>query len=87
MHEHDGLRTARAGRRGVEVHAVGGGVQRLLQRGYVVLSVNYRGGIGYGVKFREALKLKMGVDDAVDVVRGGIVRDGIAEGTRVERLQ
>ena len=29
--------------------------QYLASQGYVVLSVNYRGGIGYGMKFREAL--------------------------------
>jgi len=29
--------------------------QYLASRGYVVLSVNYRSGIGYGMKFREAL--------------------------------
>ncbi len=30
--------------------------QYLASRGYVVLSVNYRGGIGYGLNFREALR-------------------------------
>src|SRR2546425_8993475 len=29
--------------------------QYLASRGYIVLSVNYRSGIGYGMKFREAL--------------------------------
>src|SRR5207249_7292718 len=29
--------------------------QYLASRGYVVLSVNYRSGIGYGIEFREAL--------------------------------
>ena len=29
--------------------------QYLASRGYVVLSVNYRSGIGYGLEFREAL--------------------------------
>src|SRR5260370_41774711 len=29
--------------------------QYLTSRGYVVLSVNYRSGIGYGMEFREAL--------------------------------
>lgn len=29
--------------------------QYLVSRGYIVLSVNYRGGIGYGLDFREAL--------------------------------
>jgi len=31
--------------------------QYLVSRGYIVLSVNYRGGIGYGLDFREALNL------------------------------
>lgn len=45
--------------------------QYLVQRGYVVLSVNYRGGIGYGRDFRQALYHKMGVDDVADVVGAG----------------
>ena len=45
--------------------------QRLLQQGYVVLSINYRGGIGYGTKFEQALKNKMGIDDVIDVINGG----------------
>jgi dipeptidyl aminopeptidase/acylaminoacyl peptidase len=34
--------------------------QYLASRGYVVLSVNYRSGIGYGMKFREALNYGAG---------------------------
>ena len=44
--------------------------QRLLQMGYVVLSVNFRGGIGYGKEFLNAIHMKMGIDDVVDVVNG-----------------
>lgn len=43
----------------------------LTSRGYIVLEVNYRGGIGYGTKFRFGLHHKMGVDDVVDVVNAG----------------
>jgi len=45
--------------------------QYLIHHGYVVLSVNYRGGIGYGRDFRQALYHKMGVDDVADVVGAG----------------
>ncbi len=34
--------------------------QRLADEGYVVLSVNYRGGVGYGLDFREALSFGAG---------------------------
>jgi len=45
--------------------------QYLVHKGYVILSVNYRGGIGYGRDFRNALYHKMGVDDVADVVNAG----------------
>lgn len=45
--------------------------QYLADQGYVVLSVNYRGGIGYGKEFRFGLYRKMGVDDVLDVVNAG----------------
>jgi len=45
--------------------------QYFVHRGYAVLSVNFRGGIGYGRDFREALYCKMGVDDVADVVSAG----------------
>ncbi len=45
--------------------------QYLLHRGYVVLVINFRGGIGYGREFRHGLYHKMGVDDVMDVVQGG----------------
>jgi len=43
----------------------------LTSRGYVVLEVNYRGGIGYGSHFRSGLYHKMGVDDVTDIVNAG----------------
>ncbi|HHY17719.1 MAG TPA: S9 family peptidase [Firmicutes bacterium] len=45
--------------------------QYLVHRGYAVLSVNFRGGIGYGRDFRHRLFAKMGVDDVADVVNAG----------------
>jgi dipeptidyl aminopeptidase/acylaminoacyl peptidase len=45
--------------------------QYLAHKGYVSISINYRGGIGYGRKFRMGLHHKMGVDDVVDVVNAG----------------
>ncbi|MDP2872046.1 MAG: alpha/beta fold hydrolase [Bacillota bacterium] len=45
--------------------------QYLLQRGYVVLVINFRGGIGYGRDFRHGLYHKMGIDDVTDVVGAG----------------
>jgi dipeptidyl aminopeptidase/acylaminoacyl peptidase len=46
--------------------------QHLASRGYVVLSVNYRSGIGYGMEFREALKYgAAGASEYNDVVGAG----------------
>lgn len=45
--------------------------QFLAQQGYVVIEINFRGGIGYGAEFRNGLHHKMGVDDVTDVVNAG----------------
>lgn len=45
--------------------------QYLASQGYIVMSINFRGGIGYGSEFRFGLYHKMGVDDVVDVVNAG----------------
>ena len=45
--------------------------QYLLHKGYGVLVINFRGGIGYGRDFRHGLYRKMGVDDVTDVVEAG----------------
>jgi dipeptidyl aminopeptidase/acylaminoacyl peptidase len=46
--------------------------QYLANHGYVVLSVNYRSGIGYGLNFREALKYgAAGGSEYQDVVAAG----------------
>ena len=47
--------------------------QYLASRGYVVMSVNYRSGIGYGMKFREALNYgAQGASEYKDVVGAGL---------------
>jgi dipeptidyl aminopeptidase/acylaminoacyl peptidase len=46
--------------------------QHLASKGYVVLSVNYRSGIGYGMEFREALNYgASGASEYNDVVGAG----------------
>jgi len=51
--------------------------QYLAHQGYVTLSINFRGGIGYGRDFRNALYHKMGVDDLEDVVKAGRYLKGL----------
>jgi dipeptidyl aminopeptidase/acylaminoacyl peptidase len=47
--------------------------QYLASRGYVVLSVNYRSGIGYGLDFREALNYgASGASEYNDVQGAGL---------------
>ncbi|MGE0361758.1 MAG: prolyl oligopeptidase family serine peptidase [Vicinamibacterales bacterium] len=47
--------------------------QLMASRGYVVLSVNYRSGIGYGLEFREALNYgASGASEYHDVVGAGL---------------
>ncbi len=47
--------------------------QYLTSRGYVVLSVNYRSGIGYGMEFREAMNYgARGASEFNDVLGGGL---------------
>jgi dipeptidyl aminopeptidase/acylaminoacyl peptidase len=45
--------------------------QYLAKQGYVIIEINFRGGIGYGAEFRNGLHHKMGVDDVTDVVNAG----------------
>lgn len=46
--------------------------QYLVSQGFVVLSVNYRGGVGYGVKFRAAANSGWeGASEYQDVLAGG----------------
>jgi dipeptidyl aminopeptidase/acylaminoacyl peptidase len=54
--------------------------QFLANQGYVVLSVNYRSGIGYGLEFREALKYGAGgASEYQDVVAAGKYMRGRAD--------
>ena len=51
--------------------------QYLASRGYVVLSVNYRSGIGYGMEFREALHYgAQGASEFNDVLGAGVYLRG-----------
>jgi dipeptidyl aminopeptidase/acylaminoacyl peptidase len=51
--------------------------QYLTSRGYVVLSVNYRSGIGYGLEFREALHYgAQGASEFNDVLSAGLYLRG-----------
>ena len=54
--------------------------QYLASRGYVVLSVNYRSGIGYGLNFREALHYgAQGASEFNDVMGAGLYLRGRAD--------
>lgn len=47
--------------------------QHLASRGYIVLSVNYRSGTGYGMEFREALHYgRTGASEYQDVIGAGL---------------
>ncbi|MBI1788136.1 MAG: S9 family peptidase [Acidobacteria bacterium] len=54
--------------------------QYLASRGFVVLSVNYRSGIGYGMEFREALNYgATGASEFQDVLGAGLYLRGRAD--------
>lgn len=54
--------------------------QYLASRGYVVLSVNYRGGIGYGVRFRKPAAFgPTGSSEAADIQGAGLYLRGRAD--------
>lgn len=54
--------------------------QYLASKGYVVLSVNYRSGIGYGMEFREALNYgAQGASEYNDVIGAGLYLRGRAD--------
>lgn len=56
----------------------------LLARGYVVLELNYRGGVGYGHAFEQGIAGALGVDDVDDCVRAAaFLRDRPEVGDRV----
>ncbi|MBA4072027.1 MAG: S9 family peptidase [Gemmatimonas sp.] len=54
--------------------------QHLASKGYVVLSINYRSGIGYGMEFREALNYgASGGSEFQDVMAAGLYLAGRAD--------
>ncbi len=54
--------------------------QYLASRGFVVLSVNYRSGIGYGMEFREALNYgASGASEFNDVLGAGLYLQGLQD--------
>ncbi len=54
--------------------------QYLASQGYIVLSVNYRSGIGYGMEFREALHYgAQGASEFSDVLGAGVYLRGRAD--------
>ena len=60
--------------------------QFLASKGYVVLSVNYRGGTGYGLNFREALNCgPAGASEFNDVMAAGLYlkNRGDVDGKRI----
>lgn len=59
--------------------------QYLLHKGYVILSVDYRGSIGYGVEYEQATYRNMCVDDLDDVIRGAEYLKGL-NGVDPERI-
>ena len=57
-----------------------GANQYFANKGYVVLSVNYRSGIGYGLNFREALNYgASGGSENLDVLGAGVYMAGRAD--------
>jgi len=54
--------------------------QYLANQGYIVLAINYRSGIGYGLDFREALNFgKSGASEFQDVKAAGLYLQGRAD--------
>lgn len=60
-------------------------VQFFTTRGYVVLSVNYRGSTGYGRAYMEAMRGDWGVCDMEDVISGAtyLAQQGLADAQRL----
>ena len=59
-------------------------VQALVDHGYAVAMVNYRGSNGYGVEFSESLRGNIGFPEVEDTVAGldALVAEGLADPTR-----
>ncbi|HWO70882.1 MAG TPA: alpha/beta fold hydrolase [Actinomycetota bacterium] len=60
-------------------------VQALVDHGYAVAMVNYRGSSGYGVEFREALRGNIGFPETEDLVAGldALAAEGTVDPARV----
>lgn len=60
-------------------------VQALVDHGYAVAMVNYRGSSGYGVAFREALRGDIGFPETEDLLAGldALAAEGVADPARV----
>ncbi|HXF37737.1 MAG TPA: prolyl oligopeptidase family serine peptidase [Actinomycetota bacterium] len=60
-------------------------IQALVDHGYAVAMVNYRGSSGYGVRFREALRGDIGFPETRDLLAGldALVAEGLVDPARV----
>ncbi len=60
-------------------------VEQFIERGFVILDVNYRGSSGYGAAFRKLNYRNLGLGDYEDVISGvdHLVRLGLADKDRV----
>ena len=61
------------------------GAQYWASRGFAVVDVNYRGSVGYGREFRNALRGNWGLHDVTDCVAAAasLVERGLADGDRL----
>ena len=59
--------------------------QYFATRGYAVLEVNYRGGTGYGRKYRNKLRGNWGIYDVQDAVSGAqhLIDQGLVDGSKI----
>ena len=60
--------------------------EQFMERGFIILDVNYRGSSGYGEKFRKLNYRNLGLGDYQDVITGVdmLVEQGLADTGRVE---
>ncbi len=60
-------------------------VEQFIDRGFIILDVNYRGSSGYGAKFRKLNYRNLGLGDYDDVISGvnHLVKLGLADENRV----
>src|SRR5262249_21757755 len=60
-------------------------VQAWVDHGFAVAMINYRGSLGYGCEWRDALEAEPGLTELADVlaVRDQLVAEGVADPTRL----